>query len=48
VKMQTYVNFDGRCAKAFRFYSGRRHRFGINWMILHERPMNAPAQDAPV
>ena len=25
-----------------------RDRFGITWMILHERPMNAPAQDAPV
>ncbi len=20
-----------------------RDRFGINWMIIHERPMNAPA-----
>ena len=24
-----------------------RDRFGINWMILHERPMNAPAWTRP-
>jgi uncharacterized glyoxalase superfamily protein PhnB len=74
MKMQTYVNFAGNCAEAFRFYEeylgGKivmmmthgqapdqsqvkamqetffatrfgqlRDRFGLNWMIVHERAM---------
>jgi uncharacterized glyoxalase superfamily protein PhnB len=78
MKLNTYVNFSGKCAEAFRYYQKHlgakvgmvmthaqspsggqvlmpireeffatrfgqvRDRFGINWMILHERP--APSQ----